>query len=296
MKAEGGGKVPITREAGKYYMSESASVREIKCIGEEEVGEHFHDFFEMVYILKGKCVHFVNGRKYALKHGDLLVINYNSTHSHKSEEGHKYVNILLKPEYINQSLANCENAFELLNLSEFEEFRKILDVSKCKITFTGEERDRLESVISIFLDEMQLNPVGYELTVRSLFNVVLLFIFRKMSLTLEENINGMSEKVLDYIRRNYRKKLSLEEMAKKCSYNTSYFSRLFKQYTGHTFMEYLKKVRMEKATRLVADTDIGILEIAYMVGYNEKSKFFKHFKEYTGTTPLEFRKSKKQIL
>ena len=50
---------------------------------------------------------------------------------------------------INQSLAKEENAFALLHLAEFEEFSKILDESKCKVTFTGDERDRIEAIIDI---------------------------------------------------------------------------------------------------------------------------------------------------
>lgn len=288
--------MPITKEDDKYYMSESAYVRKVTCRREETDEEHIHDFVEMVYILKGKCVHFVDGKKYNLKHGDMLVINYNSSHSHTSENGLQYVHFLLKPQYINQSLADCENAFELLKLSEFEEFSKILDQSKCKITFTGEERDRIESIISIFLDEIELNPTGYELAVRSLFNVVLLFIFRKMALDLDGTFHGLSDNVLNYIKRNCSKKLSLKALANKCSYNPSYFSRLFKEYTGHTFMEYLKRVRMEKAVDLVSNSDMDILNIAYAVGYSEKSKFFKHFKAYTGTTPLKLRNQKRKAI
>lgn len=272
-------------------MSESAHVGKITCTSEQTDPEHTHDFFEMVYILKGSSVHFVDGNAYKLKHGDMLVINYNSRHSHTAESGLQYVHFLLKPQYINQNLANCENAFELLKLSEFEQFRKILDESKCKITFSGKDRDRLESIISIFLDELAQNPTGYELAVRSLFNVVLLLIFRKMALDMDSTFNGMSDKVLNYIRSNCSKKLSLKALADKCSYNPSYFSRLFKAYTGLSFTDYLKKVRMEKAIDLIKNSDMDMLSIAYAVGYSEKSKFHKHFKEYTGTTPLQFKKS-----
>ena len=111
-------------------MSESAHVGKITCSSEQTDPEHTHDFFEMVYILKGSSVHFVDGNAYKLKHGDMLVINYNSRHSHTAESGLQYVHFLLKPQYINQNLANCENAFELLKLSEFEQFRKILDEKK----------------------------------------------------------------------------------------------------------------------------------------------------------------------
>ena len=283
----------ITRKANKFYMSETALVQYVEYLNERTIEEHLHDFVEIVYILKGRCIHVIDGAEYIMKHGDLLIMNYNNIHGMKAEKGLKYVNILLKPQYINQSLIDCENAFELLKLSEFEEFREILDKSKSKITFSGDERERFESIISTLLNEIEKKPPGHEIAVRSQFNILLITIFRKMAFELDGTFNSMSEKLLNYIKKHCSEKLTLEGIARQCSYNPSYFSRMFKEYTGYTFIGYLKKIRMQKAVDMVLNSDMNITDIVYATGYSDATKFFKHFKEYTGLTPLKLRKSKR---
>lgn len=284
----------VYEKDNKYYISNYVDV--IYHTNREKINAcpaHLHDFVEMVYISKGKCVHTVDGVEYPLRHGDLLVINYNQTHSFDDIKGTDFINILIKPEYVNRSIENEENVFALLNLSEFEDFQKILDSKKNVVTFSGEERDRIEDIISIIRKEAEEKKPGYDLAVRSNLNVLLLMVFRKMSISFETIYGGMSEAVLKYIREHCGEKITLEEMAKRCLYNTSYFSRVFKEYKGMTFTEYLKYIRMEKAAELIKNTDMRIEDIICDVGYSDRTRFFSHFRDHMGESPLKYRKSKK---
>lgn len=283
----------LIEKDNKYFMTDSAYVYTIKNAGEINIPEHKHDFVEMVYILKGKSVHYIDGKEYPVRHGDVLVINYNQTHSMINGADVDYINILMKPEYINKSLVNNENAFALLHLSEFESFSKILDENKCRITFGGEERNRIEEIIAVLIEEMEKKAPGYELAVRSGFNLLLIMIFRKMSLKLENSFDGISDELLLYIRQHCHEKLNLKDIAAVCAYNPSYFSRIFRESVGMTFTEYLKRARIEKAAALLKTTSLNITNIAYDVGYSDKTKFFSHFKALKGESPLKYRKSKK---
>lgn len=284
----------VYEKDNKYYISNYVDV--IYHTNREKINAcpaHLHDFVEMVYISKGKCVHTVDGVEYPLRHGDLLVINYNQTHSFDDIKGTDFINILIKPEFVNRSIENEENVFALLNLSEFEDFRKILDSKKNVVTFSGEERDRIEDIISIIRKEAEEKKPGYDLAVRSNLNVLLLMVFRKMSISFETIYGGMSEAVLKYIRERCGEKITLKEMAKRCLYNTSYFSRVFKEYTGMTFTAYLKNMRMEKAAELIKNTDMRIEDIICDVGYSDRTRFFSDFRAHMGESPLKYRKSKK---
>lgn len=276
----------------KYYITENVH---IICNHGEPASlceEHLHDFVEIVYIMKGKCVHVIDGIEYPVRHGDLLIINYNQTHSFMKLPDVEYMNICIKPEYINQSLANQENAFALLQLSEFEDFSKILDSNKCKATFSGEERDLIEQTVLLLNSEIEQKSPGYNLAIRSQLNLLLIMMFRKMSLKMNETFSGVSEDLLRYIRENCDKRLTMENMAKRCLYNSAYFSRIFKEHTGMTFTQYLRKVRIEKAIHLIETTDMQISDVIYKVGYSDRTKFFSHFREQIGVSPLKYRKSK----
>lgn len=284
----------VIEKDNKYYMSDFVTIMHHDDTDTDaSYHEHYHDFVELVYTLKGRCIHRVNGVDYPVKRGDMVLINYNQSHSiHGTGDTH-YINILLKPEYISKGLVNQENAFALLNLSEFEDFTKILDESKTKVTFSGDERDRIEEIISVIQKETEDKNPGYDLAVRSELNMLLIMVFRKMSLAIDTGFTGVDEKLLMYIRQHSSDKLTLDEIAKKCSYNPSYFSRMFKAYTGKTFTAYLKEARIEKALYLLENTSMRINDICADVGYNDKTKFFNHFKSIVGISPLKYRKSKK---
>lgn len=286
--------MPLTEKENKYYMTDNAMIfYNSKTANTIHCHQHEHDFVEMVYMLKGSCTHIVDEKEYHVKHGDLVIVNYNQTHGITGNASAVYVNILIKPGYINKSLTNQENAFALLNLKEFEDFRKILDESKCKVTFSGKERDMVEDFIAEISKEMNENEPGYELAIRLRFNLLMLMIFRKMSLKLDNSYNnGMTDDILNHINNHLSERLTLNSVAALCSYNTSYFSRVFKDYTGMTFTAYLRNARIEKAAELLLETDMRVTDIIYDVGYSDKTKFFAHFKALKGETPLNFRKRK----
>jgi YesN/AraC family two-component response regulator len=282
-----------SKKENTFFLSGDAYVFSVCTVDNIMYEEHTHKFVEMVYMLRGKCVHTIDGVDYPVGHGDLVIINYNQTHSIRGDVGGEYVNILIKPEYINKSLANKENAFELLNLSEFESFRKILDENQRKVRFAGEERNQIERIIRLIMDELNQKHPGYEIAERSQMNLLIIMIFRQMSFKFETRFDGISDKLLTYISANCAQRLTLSGVAQMCAYNSSYFSRIFKMHTGMNFTAYLRKIRIEKAENLLLSTDNRVLDIMYDVGYTDPTRFFEDFKTLNGMTPLKFRKSKK---
>lgn len=93
-----------------------------------------------------------------------------------------------------------------------------------------------------------------------------------------------------YIDENYNKDISLEDVAKHVSLNPSYLSRFFKHHTNCKFIDYLSKLRVEKAKEMLQDNKIKVYEICDRVGYKNIQHFYKVFKNFTGYTPSEFRK------
>jgi two-component system response regulator YesN len=102
-------------------------------------------------------------------------------------------------------------------------------------------------------------------------------------------------KSLDYISKNYMKKISLEEVAASVHLSASYFSKIFKEETGTNFITYLNNYRISVAKRLLIDNSIDMVDISNIVGYEDQSYFSKSFKRITGTTPGKFRKSRGKI-
>lgn len=97
--------------------------------------------------------------------------------------------------------------------------------------------------------------------------------------------------ILNYIDKNYQRKLLLREVAEQQQLTMVYLSHLFKEMMGVSFQEYLKRRRFEDACRLLLSTDRTVLDISLSCGFSDVRYLTKVFLEMTGSTPTEYRKS-----
>ena len=105
----------------------------------------------------------------------------------------------------------------------------------------------------------------------------------------EQHTFSIIDAAIGYMERNYKQELSLEEVAEQVHLNPYYFSKVFKQQTGETFIDYITRIRIEHAKRWMNNKDISLKEICYLVGYNDPNYFSRVFKKVTGITPSEYR-------
>lgn len=95
--------------------------------------------------------------------------------------------------------------------------------------------------------------------------------------------------LLDYIDKHYAEELNLEEIADSSGFSKYHFSRLFKQYTGFTFCDYLCYRRIKAAELLLSRQDLSITEVALQSGFSSISTFNRIFKQQKKCTPSEYR-------
>lgn len=112
-----------------------------------------------------------------------------------------------------------------------------------------------------------------------------------MSSSRDSFIKKQALLALDYIDKNYgNPDINLNSVCNYLAMSTSYFSSIFKNYTGETFIESLTNKRIEKAKNLIANTNMKIYEIAIEVGFSDPHYFSIAFKKSTGRTPTEYGK------
>jgi two-component system response regulator YesN len=92
-----------------------------------------------------------------------------------------------------------------------------------------------------------------------------------------------------YVSLHLDRRISLEEVAEHCYLNPSYFSRFFKKEVGESFIEYVTRMKMERAKELLDQTSHSGSKICEMLGYDNQSYFIKTFKSHAGMTPVEYR-------
>ena len=102
-------------------------------------------------------------------------------------------------------------------------------------------------------------------------------------------------KSIDYISKNYMKKITLEDVAAHVYLSPSYFSKIFKEEMDVNFNAYLNYVRIEMSKKLLLDPSISMVEVSNLVGFEDQSYFSKVFKKMTGLNPKKYRESRGSI-
>ena len=123
---------------------------------------------------------------------------------------------------------------------------------------------------------------------------------RNHMLIMAENIHLLSAadnqksqliiSAINYIKENYQTDISRDDVASQINLNSSYFSKLFKEQMGESFVCYLRRIRIEKAMAILENTNDSIKEVSKKVGYYDSNYFSRVFYNHTGFTPCEYRK------
>lgn len=108
-----------------------------------------------------------------------------------------------------------------------------------------------------------------------------------------EKSNSVIETAKKYIKNNYSRDISLEDVSRAVNISPYYFSKIFKEDTGENFIEYLTNIRIEKAKELLETTDYSMKEICAEIGYSDPNYFSRSFKKNVGVTPTEYKEGRK---
>jgi YesN/AraC family two-component response regulator len=181
--------------------------------------------------------------------------------------------------------------------SVYEEYKDVNAISK--------KLQELAKMILKISEELGVNE-GNELVVQTeklkikyllynnkhdAFNEVVKMIdilFDKVNVRGKISDDGMKV-VIDYIERNIKKGISLEDVANHVNISTYYLSKIFKKEMGVNFITYITDRKMDLAKEMLVTTDVPVLNIALDLAYNEANYFSKAFKKKTGYTPSEYR-------
>ncbi|HET7578076.1 MAG TPA: response regulator [Bacillales bacterium] len=126
---------------------------------------------------------------------------------------------------------------------------------------------------------------------REMVKLQLLHTAREIRRWHSDRTLGLLQEARHYIDEHYRESLTLEEVAEQIKLSPYYFSKLFKERNGATFIEYLTEVRIRRAKELLRMTRLSLKEICFEAGYRDPNYFSRVFKKNTGRSPSEYRAS-----
>lgn len=267
----------VKRDAGPFNMEQ----------------RHYHEQYEIYYLLSGERNYFINQRSYHVKKGDLVLINKNILHKTSTiDQNHPaHERILIQ---FDQNFFHCLKE-EMSELKLFD----ILSKKENVLSLNPEQQLWLEDHLFKLKTENDKPESRENLFFLKLMLAELLVFIRRISLSsAAQNLKYPDQKhkniskVAAYINENYQKNLSLKELAQKFNYSSAYLSRAFKEVTGFNFVEYKNNIRIKEAGKLLQQSSLSVTEIASRVGFNNITHFGRIFKDFTDLSPLEYRKLK----
>lgn len=193
---------------------------------------------------------------------------------------------------LEELLSDVFKQFECKILKHYEYIDKLclellFCVSRYAQQFNIRVEDILESKNTAFLDIYKLDSLDSK---KSWLYEILHEICKRIGNLRGDYTNRIIEEAKAYIKSNFsNNNISLDQIAEKVNKNAGYLSKLFKVETGENYVEYLTKLRMERAKELLTDISIKTYEISSMVGYADVSHFNRMFKKHMGFSPSEYR-------
>ncbi len=273
----------------------------LMTIDQSAIAEHAHDFYEMVYVRRGRGTHVIEGVPYPIRAGDFYFLRPGEGHFYLPDGPLKLVNILWQPILVR----------EILRAEEALDFLKPLLRSRARRTafrrlhLSGSAAFRVENL----LDEMQRE---FEITradksaksshalLRHLFCALLILLSRAAQAGSTPSlkptqINEQSAaqdtvaRAIAYLENHAAQSVRVSEVAAHVSLSAGRLSHLFKAQTGRSVIEYLHELRLEKVCSDLRESALTIGEIAGTAGYNDTRFFYRVFRRHVGCSPTEYR-------
>ncbi|MGE4549278.1 MAG: AraC family transcriptional regulator [Intestinibacillus sp.] len=240
---------------------------------------HAHDGrAELVYIAEGHGIHRIGDSTYHTGPGDVLIFNAETPHDErpKGEEPLRFY--------------SC--AITNLRLRGLRE-NWILPAALEPVLHMGAEKGRVEELFGMLHNTLRRGgPRAYEQG-RFLMISLLLEVLEYAQEHAVPRVDGeitLGQRIKQYIDENYLKNLTLTSISEYLGISPYYLSRLLKERTGYSPMQYIINRRMGEAQNLLIDTDDSITRVAERVGYDNPNYFNLLFKKNIGVTPGQYRK------
>ncbi len=229
---------------------------------------HCHDFFEIEYIIAGSGSYTVDGITYPLENGLLFFMTPANIHSVDSKNAIIY-NIMFSG-----------------NICNTEFLSVLIKNSPIALKNCGADATLFEAL----MEEMTQKNYNQE-TLYAFLNTILgKLCFEAGVCDNASNISSVNQAEL-YILNNFKKEITLTDVAKHVSLAPTYLSKIFKNQTGENFKAYLNSVRFEYAKKLLTLSDKTVMQICNECGFGDYPNFIRRFKQHTGLYPNEYRKN-----
>ena len=235
---------------------------------------HWHEYYEMEYILEGSGEYIIDGKKYDIEKGMLFFMSPINFHELKNTDA-EIINIMFSDE-----LCNRNTLFSLFSES-----------NENAVCFKDNEAQFVELLLK---DIVTAVSSGDKIYYESILNCLMIKTGNTAKSILSTRLTYIQSAML-YILNNFRSGITLSDTASHIGLTPAYLSSVFSREAGVTFKDYLNSIRFDYAKKLLIHSDINVSEVCYESGFDDYANFIRNFKKFYGMPPGQYRKNNQTV-
>jgi AraC-like DNA-binding protein len=249
------------------------------------------NFFELIYIVDGTGVQYINKNKFNYRKGNLFLITPQDNHSFEITTPTKFFFLRFNEYYVKTKSSKDKHAIQRIEYILQNASHRPGCILKNKV-----DKPLIASLIDNIIQENTNQQLYHHKIVEQIVYTIIIIVARNIALKLPKKIKeNTGEKVLEilhHIQQNILepKTLTIEKLSKHFGISVSYLGKYFKNQTGETLQQYIFNYRIRLVEMKLLHSDLRINEIAREFNFADESHLNKAFKKRKGVSPSEYRK------
>lgn len=233
---------------------------------------------ELVFVTGGKGRIVIGKKSYQVKAGMLFYICPGVPHVIEKDVKEPMcffsVHFSLARVNFNDNQWDIKNAAEMLSLHPGQELKNYY---------------RVENTFENLVSSWNAKQPAYEFMAKTLLQQLLIVIYQNITRQSPNYSTTLKvEKVIQYMHQNINSKVTLAELSELVQLSSTYLSRIFKETTGYSVIEFFNKIKIDKAKELIFDGNKRVKEVAQALGFTDEFYFSRIFKRIEGISPSEY--------
>jgi len=259
---------------------------------------HWHDELEFLYVTEGSATFQIETDSYQLSKGEGLFVNSGEVHAAFSSGSAPwgYYAVVFSADMLQG------NSCDRIVSKYLEPLTKKKYLIPQHINGETDWQKRLLNKLEEMIEIYGTKHFTYELRVKAcLYEMISELISHSKPRTADRGLSAhlykteRFKKVLSFIQNNYSRKISLSELAQVANLSEGHFCRFFKQMANKSPVDYINYYKVNRAAKLLLESDMRIIDAAMEVGFDNFSYFTNIFKQYMHCTPSEYRKKDESL-
>lgn len=254
---------------------------------------HTHDFTELVLVQEGSGVHVTEHGQNRVSAGDVFVIHRDHPHGYRDTDRLHIVNILFDMAELHLPTGDITSLSGYHALFEIEASMRLRRHLPALLNLTPAQMHDITPHVNALEHEFAHRRPGWGFTAIGQFMLIVAKLSRFYSAVDIPGANPALRlgEAISWIESYYRESLSLPDLARIGHMSPRTFTRRFRELKGCSPGEYITRLRIDEAKRLLAGTNQSVTEIAFEVGFGDSNYFARQFRQLVGSSPRAFRQN-----